>query len=82
MAKNTSISLGAHFDAFISEAISQGRYATVSEVIRAALRLLEDDERRLQALRTAIEEGLESGIHRDFHPEEYLISLKARKRGE
>lgn len=46
MGKNTSISLGSHFEDFINEEINSGRYSSVSEVIRAALRLLEREEKR------------------------------------
>ena len=58
--KNTSISLGNYFDQFVSNQISIGRYKNVSEVIRAGLRLLEDEESKTIALRNAIQKGLES----------------------
>lgn len=61
MAKNTSISLGNHFDNFIKRQITDGRYGSVSEVIRAGLRKLEDDERKLETLRALVEEGKASG---------------------
>lgn len=61
MAKNTSITLGEHFDGFIAEQVSEGRYASASEVVRAALRLFEDHERKLAALRRLLEEGEQSG---------------------
>ncbi len=61
MAKNTSISLGSHFDDFIKGQVTNGRYGSVSEVIRAGLRKLEDDERKLEMLRALIEEGKASG---------------------
>ncbi|TNC93225.1 MAG: type II toxin-antitoxin system ParD family antitoxin [Thalassolituus sp.] len=62
MAKNTSVTLGDHFDGFVAEQVQSGRYGSVSEVIRAGLRKLEDDEQKLQTLRTLIAEGKESGI--------------------
>jgi len=74
--KNTSISLGPHFEQFIQEQLASGRYKNASEVIRAALRLLEEEEMRLRALRHAVREGLESPEVPDFHPEEHLKSLK------
>ncbi len=61
MAKNTSISLGNHFDDFIAKQIAAGRYGSASEVIRAGLRKLEDDERKLETLRALIQEGKASG---------------------
>jgi len=51
--KNTSISLGDYFDQFVSRQVSAGRYKNVSEVIRAGLRLLEDEESKIIALRNA-----------------------------
>lgn len=61
MSKNTSITLGEHFESFIGAQINQGRFGNVSEVVRAGLRLLEDEEAKLQALRAALREGEESG---------------------
>ena len=60
-AKNTSITLGEHFDGFISTQIDAGRYSNVSEVVRAGLRLLEEHEQKVEALRLALEEGAASG---------------------
>ena len=77
--KNTSISLGNYFDQFVSSQVSAGGYKNVSEVIRAGLRLLEDEENKVIALRNAIQEGIESGIAHDFDPKKNLEDLKARK---
>lgn len=54
MARNTSVSLGDHFESFVDEQVASGRYGTVSEVVRDALRMLEDDERKLAWLREQI----------------------------
>lgn len=61
MAKNTSITLGDHFDGLIAQQIAEGRYASASEVIRAALRLFEDTEKKTAVLRQLLEEGEKSG---------------------
>ena len=61
MAKNTSITLGDHFDAFISRQLQSGRYGSASEVVRAALRMLEKSETTLERLRRMLEEGEQSG---------------------
>lgn len=80
MNRNTSISIGAYFDNFIQSSISGGRYKNASEVVRAGLRLLEVEENRLTALKSAIQEGTESGIAQDFDPETHLVKLKARRK--
>lgn len=79
MQKNTSVSLGNYFDQFVEMKISQGRYKNASEVIRAGLRLLEEDESRIAALKSAIDEGVQSGIAADFNPDAHLAELKARR---
>lgn len=61
MPKNTSMTLGEHFDGFIASQISDGRFASASEVVRAALRMFEDNERKIAVLRRMIEEGEQSG---------------------
>jgi len=78
MSKNTSITLGNYFDQFVSNQVSVGRYKNVSEVIRAGLRLLENEEIKIATLRTAIQEGIDSGIAHDFDPGDHLQELKAR----
>jgi len=62
MPKNTSISLGPHFDTFIAEQLKMGRYGSTSEVVRAGLRLLEETETRLTTLRKLLKEGEDSGF--------------------
>jgi antitoxin ParD1/3/4 len=61
MSKNTSMTLGEHFDSFIAKQIAEGRYASASEVVRAGLRLLEDKERKIATLRHLLEAGEQSG---------------------
>ena len=77
--KNTSVSLGSYFDEFVSQQVSAGRYKNVSEVIRAGLRLLEDEETKTLALKNALQEGLDSGIAEDFDPVKHLQTLKSRR---
>lgn len=79
MSKNTSISISAYFNDFIQSKISTGRYKNASEVIRAGLRLLEQEEDKVIALRTAIQEGIESGVANDFNLESHLEDLKAKR---
>lgn len=76
---NTSISLGNYYDQFVQDRIKEGRFKNVSEVIRAGLRLLEEEENKITALINAVQEGIDSGIAHDFDPEKHLESLKARK---
>ena len=76
MSRNTSISIGEYFDSFIQNRISVGRYKNASEGVRAGLRLLEEEENRLVALKEAIQEGIESGIDYNFNPESHLEELK------
>ena len=80
MSKNTSISLGNYFDQFVQGRVSEGRFKNVSEVIRAGLRLLEEEESKVIALRNAIQEGIDSGVDPDFDPIKHLKALKAKKR--
>ena len=75
MGKNTSISLGDHFESFIQNEISTGRYSSASEVVRTALRLLETEEKKIKALRLALEEGENSQLVEDFDPNAHLEAL-------
>lgn len=62
MAKNTSISLGEHFDEFIAQQLQSGRYGSTSEVIRAGLRMLEETDVKRIHLRKLLIEGERSGF--------------------
>ncbi|MCY7420463.1 MAG: type II toxin-antitoxin system ParD family antitoxin [Chitinophagaceae bacterium] len=79
MERNTSVSLGNHFENFVDNTVSAGRFKNASEVIRAGLRLLEEEETKLVALKKAIEEGIESGVANNFNSKKHLESLKATK---
>lgn len=74
--KNTSVSLDNYFDDFVQGQVSAGRYKDVSEVIRAGLRLMENEESKAIALRKAIQEGIDSGIATDFNRDDFLRELK------
>jgi antitoxin ParD1/3/4 len=78
MAKNTSISLGDHFEGFISRQIESGRYGSASEVVRASLRLLEEHEQRIGTVRQALIDGENSGDAGELDMKD--IKRKARRR--
>ena len=74
--KNTSVALGSHFDDFIKAQIAQGRYNNASEVIRAGLRLLEDNESQVLALKKAIQEGLD--LYMELHTLHLMVLLRCQ----
>ena len=75
MEKNTSITLGSYFEEFIKKEVNSGRYNSVSEVVRSALRLLEQEEKKEKELITALVVGEQSGFVDDFDPKENLKKL-------
>jgi len=75
MGKNTSISLGPHFEDFINSELKSGKYSSASEVVRSALRLLESEEIKLRELRNALIEGEKSPMIEDFDPAQHLDDL-------
>jgi antitoxin ParD1/3/4 len=77
MAKDTSITLGDHFAAFIDRQIERGRYGSACDVVRARLRLLEEHEARLEALRAALIEGEQSGQPEPFDFDAFLADMRA-----
>lgn len=74
MARNTSVSLGNHFDNFIAEQVESGRYGSASEVVRAGLRLLETNEGKLALLRQMLADGETSGLA-DYEISRFLKEL-------
>ena len=78
--KTTTVALGAHFDEFIQTSVLGGRYTNASEVIRAGLRRLEEDEQKISALRAAIQEGESSGYVEDFDFNAHLNQLKNKRK--
>ena len=78
--RNTSVSLSEHFVDFANQQISEGRYGSTSEVVRAGLRLLEEQADRLASLRAAIDAGDRSGLVEGFDPSTYLASLANRQK--
>ena len=77
--RSTSITLGQHFDAFITEQLKNGRYSSTSEVVRAGLRLLEESETRLTTLRKLLKEGEDSGFE-DYSYDSFIQELDSEKR--
>ena len=80
MGKNTSVSLGDYFEEFVESRIAEGRYKNASEVLRAGLRLLEEEENKLAALKSAMQEGINSGVAKNFDPKKHLQKLKSEKK--
>jgi antitoxin ParD1/3/4 len=75
MNKNTSISLGSHFTTFVEKQLEDGRYGSASEVVRAGLRLLEEHEEYVRAVRAALVEGEESGDPEPFDVHEFIAQM-------
>jgi len=78
MAKNTSVLLGDHFDDFIQRQISTGQFSSASEVIRAALRILEYEQEKKSALIEALKKGEQSGFIKEFDRNSFLSEIKDR----
>ena len=81
MSKNTSICLGDHFTLFVEAQLTQGRYGSASEVVRAGLRLLEEHEVKLHALRAALIAGEDSGPSTPFDVDRFVQEKRARQPG-
>ena len=80
MGRVTSFSLGDHFTSFVESQVKEGRYNNASDVMRAALRLLEEREARVAALRAALIEGEESGLSKPFDFEAFIARERKQKR--
>lgn len=80
MPKNTSISLSDHLSGFVDRQLAEGRYGSASEVVRAGLRLLEEHEARLEALRAALLHGEQSGPSEPFDFDRFLEGKRRRRR--
>ena len=78
MARNTSILLGDYFENFINKQIALGKYSSVSEVVRAALRSFEQEENKAMAIVSELEKGEKSGMVENFDREEHLNRLHAK----
>jgi antitoxin ParD1/3/4 len=76
MAKNTSVELGDEIAGFVSGQVKSGRYGSASEVIRAGIRLLQNEETRMAALRAALMEGEQSGSPGPFDIDGFIASKK------
>jgi antitoxin ParD1/3/4 len=83
MPKNTSVIIGDHFAQFIESQVSQGRYGSASDVVRAGLRLLEEREMKIESLRAALIEGEQSGTPTPFDFDAFVDRKRQKsKRGE
>jgi antitoxin ParD1/3/4 len=80
MPRNTSITLGEHFDEFVAEQIKQGRYQSVSEIVRSGLRKLEDSEIKRQQLRAKLEAAENTPLMEPVRADEFLAALHAKHR--
>lgn len=78
MPRNTSISLGEHFNDFVAARLKSGRYNSASDVVRAGLRLLEEHETKVETLHAALIAGEESGPAVPFDVEEFIAAKTAR----
>lgn len=77
MSRVTSVTLGEYFEGFIAQQIDAGRFESKSEVLRAAMRLLEEHEKKVMALNQALAEGESSGEPLPFSMDD--IIAEARK---
>lgn len=76
MSKNTSVELGEEITGFVAGQVQSGRYGSASEVIRAGIRLLQDQETKMAALRAALKEGEDSGAPVAFDIDQFIEARK------
>jgi antitoxin ParD1/3/4 len=79
MPKTASVTLGDRTAAFIERQIAEGRYQSESEVVQAGLTLLEEREKKLEALRQALVDGEQSGPGENFDIQEFLAEVKRHR---
>lgn len=77
MNKPTTIQLPEHQLTFVESQVAAGHYGSLSEAVQAALRLLEDQETRLEQLREALVEGEASPLLESFDPDAFLERMRA-----
>jgi antitoxin ParD1/3/4 len=82
MSKSSSVVLGEYFEAFIDRQVRQGRYRSPTDVIEAGLRLLDEQETKLEALRAALIEGEQSGLSTPFDLQEFLVEMRRERAAE
>ena len=75
MAKNTSILIGDYFDNFINSQVKTGKFSSASEVVRAALRMFEQEELKKSELIKELIKGAKSGFDKDFNRESFLKNI-------
>ena len=80
MGRNTSVALGDYFENFVDSNVAAGRFKNASEVIRAGLRLLEEEESKIIVLRKSIKEGIHSGAAKNFEAKKHLAKLKSARK--
>lgn len=78
MAKNTSILLGDYFENFINHQIQSGRFSSASEVVRAALRLFEQEESLKRELVKELRKGEKSGFAEKFDRKKFIKNLHSK----
>jgi antitoxin ParD1/3/4 len=78
MSKNTSIILSDYYNDFISQQVQLGKFSSTSEVVRAALRLFEFEEKKKETLLLELKKGEESGFVENFNTEEFLKRMRAK----